>query len=340
MSTSPTHTAIVVLGLVLAGVAAAHHSPAAFDQSKEVLVEGTLTKFAFNNPHTYLTVEISGPDGTPMSQEVEAGPISTIQPLGLTRDSLRVGERVVVRANPNRRGTGHTVLGLDVTRGDGKVFPLFIASASVRAASTELATSIAGIWRPTVPAFAALNAAIGSWPLTDAGRQSLADARGENRTTHSDCIPAGAPMLMVYPVATAVKVDTTTVAFDIDWLDAQRIVYLDSAHPPDLQPTLQGHSVGRWEGDVLVVDTVGFTAHPEGMGFGMPSSDRKHLVERFALGDDRRHLVYDVTVEDPIYLVQPVHHSAQWEYSPDLTPSGVKCDLEVARRYLREADQQ
>jgi hypothetical protein len=72
----------------------------------------------------------------------------------------------------------------------------------------------------------------------------------------------------------------------------------------------------------------------------MPSSDRKHLVERFALDDDRRHLVYDVTVEDPIYLVQPVHHSAQWEYSPDLKPSGVKCDLEVARRYLREADQQ
>lgn len=68
------------------------------------------------------------------------------------RDSLPVAERVVVRANPNRRGPGHTVLGLDVTCADGKVFPLFVASASVRIASTAQATGIAGVWHPEQPA--------------------------------------------------------------------------------------------------------------------------------------------------------------------------------------------
>jgi len=340
MKTTTVSGVNFVLCLLLAGTAAAHHSPAAFDRTKEVRIEGTVTKFAFNNPHTYLTVEVIASDGTRRLQEIEAGPISTIQPLGLTRDSLRIGERVVVRASPGRRGSGHTVLGLDVTRADGKVFPLNISSASVRPPTTAVATSLAGTWRPTLKGFEALAQAIGSsWPLTEEGRQGLAETRRANFTTQSECIPAGAPMLMVYPVATTVEVTDSTVVFDIDWLGAKRVVQLDAArHPPGLQPTLQGHSIGRWEGGTLVVDTAGFAPHAEGIGFGMPSSEGKRLVERFTLADDRRHLRYEVTVEDPRYLTQPVSFNAQWEYSPDLRPSGVECDLEVARRYLLEAD--
>lgn len=333
------HPHAVLMALALAEAATAHHSPAAFDQSREIFLDGTVTRFAFNNPHTYLTLEIVGPDGMAVSQEIEAGPISTIQPLGLTRDSLQIGERVVVRANPSRSGPGRTALGLDVRRSDGTVFPLYVASASARPASTAPATSIAGVWHPTLAGFAGLHAAIDAWPLTDEGRRRLADARRENRTTHSDCIPAGAPMLMVYPIATTVRTDATTVVFDIDWLEAQRVVHLEADHPQKLEPTLQGHSIGRSEDGALVVDTVGFAAHAEGIGFGMPSSERKHLIERFILSEDRRELVYRVTVEDPAYITQPVHHTARWQYSPDLKPSGVKCDLEIARRYLREDDQ-
>ena len=329
--------ATLLAGTLLTAAAAAHHSPAAFDQAKEVRLEGKLTRYAYNNPHTYLTLEIVGADGATVEQQVEAGPISNMQPLGLMRDSLTVGERVVVRANPSRRGPGYTVLGLDVTRADGKVFPLFVASASARPASTAVATGFAGVWRPTVESFTALNAAIPTWPLTAEGRQKLSDTRRANRTTQSDCIPAGAPMLMVYPVVSTVKVDSKQVVFDIDWLDAQRVVHLDvAAHPANLEPSLQGHSIGRWEDGALVVDTIGFAPHEEGLGFGMASSERKHLVERFTLGADRRYLHYDVTVEDAAYLTQPVRFSAQWQYSPDLAPSGVACDLDVARRYLRD----
>jgi hypothetical protein len=153
-------------------------------------------------------------------------------------------------------------------------------------------------------------------------------------------VPAGAPMLMLYPVASSIKVDATTVVFDIDWLDAQRVVHLAASHPADLEPSLQGHSIGRWEGNVLVVDSVAFAPHAEGIGFGLASSERKHLVERFSLEPDRRHLLYEVTVEDPVYLTEAVRHSSRWEYSPELPASGVKCDLEVARQYLREAEAQ
>jgi hypothetical protein len=326
----------LVVGVCGAAPLLAHHSPAAFDQTKEIRLEGTVTRFAYNNPHTYLTIDVVGPDGRVVSQEIEAGPISTMQPLGMTRDSLKIGDRVTVRAVPRRRGIG-TVLGLDVTKANGTVVPLFLGTASARPASAALATSMAGMWRPLQAGFSALNRAVPSLPLTERGREELAAARRANATTHSDCVPAGAPMLMLYPVATFVTVNARTVVFDIDWLDAQRIVHLEATHPVNLEPSLQGHSIGRWEGDVLVVDTIGFAPHAEGIGFGLPSSASKHLVERFALEPDRRHLRYEVTVEDPVYLTEPVRRSAQWVFDPDLLPSGVRCDLDVARRYLREA---
>jgi Family of unknown function (DUF6152) len=316
--------------------ATGHHSQAAFDQSKEILLVGKLTRFALNNPHTYLTLEIPGAGEVLVSQDVEVGPISTVQPLGLTRDSLHLGERVVVRAHPSRRGPGHTAYGLDVTRADGKVFPLSVSSASVRPPSTARATSIAGVWHPTFAGYASLYSAIGSWPLTIEGRRRLEDARRENRTTQSDCVPAGAPMLMVYPVVTTVEAHPTEVWFDIDWMGSRRVVHLDVDHPRNLEPSLQGHSIGRWKDGALVVDTVAFTEHPEGIGFAMPSSERKHLAERFTLSEDGRHLIYEVTIEDPAYLTQPVSHTARWEYSPDLEPSRVDCDLTIARRYLGE----
>jgi hypothetical protein len=327
--------ALLVTASLLSGASHAHHSPAAFDRSREVQLEGTVTRFAYNNPHTYLTVETVDGAGRRIAQDIEVGPISTMQPLGLTRDSLRVGERVTVRANPSRRGTG-TAMGLDVTRADGRVLPLHISAKSVRPTSTALATNMEGVWRPTVQAFEAMFAAMPSWPMTELGRQAFAESRRTNSTTHSDCVPAGAPMLMLYPVALAIDVDEKLVTFDIDWLGARRVVRLDAAHPAELVPSLQGDSIGRWEGDVLVVDTVGFEPHAEGLGFGMRSSDRKHLVERFSLEPDRRHLRYEVTVEDSVYLTRAVSHVSQWEFSPDLQASGVGCDLDVARRYLRE----
>ena len=331
---------VIVCSCFLPVAALAHHSPAAFDTSREVKLEGVVTKYAFNNPHIYLTIEMTAPGGGVVFQAIEAGPISTIQPLGLTRDSLAIGDRVTVRANPSRRGSGRTVLGLDVTRADGAVLPLNVASASVRLPSAALASTIAGVWLPSRADFSALNRAVPSLPLTERGRRELTETRRANATTHSDCVPAGAPMLMLYPVASSIEVDAATVVLDIDWLDAQRVVHLAASHPADLEPSLQGHSIGRWEGNVLVVDTVSFAPHAEGIGFGLASSERKHLVERFSLEPDRGHLLYEVTVEDSVYLTEAVSHSSRWEYSPDLPASGVKCDLEVARQYLREAEAQ
>lgn len=87
--------------------------------------------------------------------------------------------------------------------------------------------------------------------------------------------------------------------FDIGGPYSFRIVYMDGrAHPRDLEPAYTGHSVGRWDGDALVVDTVGFNEGSWIEAEGMPHTDRLHLIERFSRTDFNT-LKYEVTVDDP-----------------------------------------
>jgi hypothetical protein len=69
-------------------------------------------------------------------------------------------------------------------------------------------------------------------------------------------------------------------------------------HPKDLIPSYFGHSIGHWEGDALVVDTVGFNERSWFSRDGLPTTDKLHLTERYTRPDfDTLH--YDVTIDDP-----------------------------------------
>src|SRR5262249_3212298 len=155
-------------------------------------------------------------------------------------------------------------------------------------------------------------------------------------TTQKDCIPIGAPALMFYPVVNTIAVQKDRVVIKVDWLDSERIIYLDGRkHPPATETTLHGHSVGKWEGDTLVVETTNFKEHPMGLSTSLPSSTQKKLLERFRVAPDGKNLVYSGVIEDPVYLAKPVEWTGKWEYRPNMSQSNEKCDLEVARKFLR-----
>jgi len=103
-----------------------------------------------------------------------------------------------------------------------------------------------------------------------------------------------------------IMVTPTEVRMVWDWLNATRRIYTDGrGHPgaDDLWPTYMGHSIGHWEGDTLVVDTVGMFPGAYDMT-GAPYSDKIHMIERIRLiGKDR--LENRITVEDPVMLAKP-----------------------------------
>jgi len=90
-----------------------------------------------------------------------------------------------------------------------------------------------------------------------------------------------------------------------------RVVYMDGRpHPTgdDLRPTYLGHSIGRWEGDTLVIDSIGFN-EKQWLNGAYPSTEQLHLTERISR-PSLRSLVYEVTVDDPGAYTKP--WSGRW----------------------------
>lgn len=113
-------------GLLLPAPALAHHSQAAFDTSREITIDGTVSRLDWTNPHIYLIVETADGRGGKRLQQVEGLAVTQALVDGLDRKALTPGTHVLVRANPNRHGAERTVRGLDVvTTADGKVHPMY-----------------------------------------------------------------------------------------------------------------------------------------------------------------------------------------------------------------------
>jgi hypothetical protein len=337
MNTIARIVLVCSISIALAAPALAHHSAAAFDTQKEVKVTGTITEYRFKNPHVYMVLQVKRADGSTSAMEVEAGAASVLNPLGFTKDAVAVGDVVTISGNPGRNNPDGLLLGKDLYKRDGTYYPLYIASRSVYAArnENETATTIAGTWFSPRTEFNAFLGGARNWAVTDKGKTAMASA-DPKITTQKDCVPIGAPALMFYPVANTITVQRDRVVMKVDWMDSERVIYLDGRkHPAPSETFALGHSVGRWEGDTLVVETTNFKEHPNGLTMALPSSAQKRLTERFALSQDHKSLIYSGAVEDPVYLTRPVEWSGQWLYRPNMPHSNEKCDVEVARKYLK-----
>ena len=132
--------------------------------------------------------------------------------------------------------------------------------------------------------------------------------------TGTRCLPSGLPVPNSAPPWLAKFVQTPTLIVILsEGVPGFRQVFLDGrAHPIDPNPTWMGHSIGVWDGDTLVVDTVGFNGK---LPAGGPSTEQLHMVERYRRVEFGR-LETRVTFEDPGALSQPLNRSATWDLAP------------------------
>jgi hypothetical protein len=122
-------------------------------------------------------------------------------------------------------------------------------------------------------------------------------------TNGADCNPLGVPQTFVTPYPIQFVQTPKVLVMIFEYPNTFRIIPLDGrAHTVDPDPTFMGDAVGRWEGDTLVVDTIGFNEKTEVAGF--MHTDALHVIERYKKAPDGG-LLYDVTVEDPNVWVAP-----------------------------------
>ncbi len=107
----------VFAALLVGSAAWAHHSfSATYDETAKVSIEGEVAQFLFRNPHSMVHVSAPADDGTVYRWTIEWAGVGTLNGEGVTRESLRIGDHVVVTGNPGRNPAEHRLRLLSIER--------------------------------------------------------------------------------------------------------------------------------------------------------------------------------------------------------------------------------
>jgi hypothetical protein len=203
---------------------------------------------------------------------------------------------------------------------------LILLALPVLAWSQSATPDLSGVWRPRMTGRRG-QAAAAPLPLKSPykeryealrAKEREAAARGEQLATRGLCEPYGMPGMMqvaLYPmevIQTARQVTIIAEAFS-----EVRRIYLNKPQPPldDIDPGYYGHSVGHWDQDTLVVDTMGIKESVRGYQ-GMPHSDKMRITERLRRTAQTA-LEDQITIEDPVVLEKPVTYTLSYTLLPD-----------------------
>jgi hypothetical protein len=129
-------------------------------------------------------------------------------------------------------------------------------------------------------------------------RQQAAAAAHPIRQPSDECLPHGVPAVARLPTPLQIIETPGQVTIIHEASRTVRIVYLDEPQPPNAAATFMGHSVGHWDGDTLVIDTVAL--RPNWLDItGAPASEQMHVIERLRKIDGGRRLENVFTIDDP-----------------------------------------
>ncbi len=124
-------------------------------------------------------------------------------------------------------------------------------------------------------------------------------------TANSSCLPSGVPVFMLLPGPFYLLQAPTKVVILEEQGHQVRHVYLNVPHSADVKPSWYGESVGRYEGDTLVIDTIRLNTKTVVDSFRAPHTEKLHVVERWHLIDGGNMLEVNITVDDPDTFYRP-----------------------------------
>jgi hypothetical protein len=309
---------LVLVGFAFVGAAQAHHSSAPhFDRDIEITVEGVVTELKFVNPHAYLYFD-EEKDGELIQWRCELSAANRLTRIGWSADMFTVGQRITVKGAPARREDNVCFLD-SLTLEDGTV----ITRSAGLSEAVPVATTAEPSQRAERPAYLENGQPNlqGAWVSKSFGRNGEG-IRARYTATETGIAAVGVyevefddPILRCHVVnifsgwnhdahVNDIVQNGDTITLQYGFMDFVRTVHLGmEKHPDDFEPSTGGHSIGHWDGDTLVVDTVGFEEGTMSRRTGMKYSDQMHTIERFHYDPERDYLVRDYTVSDSLYLV-------------------------------------
>ena len=142
-------------------------------------------------------------------------------------------------------------------------------------------------------------------PFTSAGVENMKNYDPVRDGDYTGmCMPYGLMRSMNAPYPIQIFQNDKYVAFLFEVSTWFHVVPFKNEHPKEIDPTWFGNSIAKWDGDTLVVDTIGFNGYTRLDTVGRPHSDKLHLTQTFK-HIDAGHVAYSVTVDDPVFYSQP-----------------------------------
>ena len=333
---------ICFLGLgLLSTYAAGHHANVEHDTSVVLELEGQVATLTWRNPHVRMTLNVPAGDGTGQTWDLEAQDVNSLGRRGLGPEMIPQGGTIRVAGHPSRSGNGLYVTNVLLPDGTeirtrGNTEPRwstqhigFANDPLYTEPSLDVADGSQGIFRVWLRRQG--SSFPSDLPLTPAA-QAVQAAWDEADDLTMQCVAGGMPGVMTrvsapHPIDFVRRDDEIVIRIEV--FDVERTVHMDPDEGAAEQlPSPLGYSVGRWEGNTLIVRTT-LVNWPYFDSIGIiPQSEAVEISERFALSDDETQLTYDLEVWDPETFTEPV--SARWEFNwrPDMVVEHYGCTLD------------
>jgi hypothetical protein len=171
--------------------------------------------------------------------------------------------------------------------------------------SADGKVDLSGVWSPDSHFIYDINEALApgqTLPIQPWALKTTVE-RGSKDDPEANCLPTGVPRQAPYPWRILQAPTHVFFLFEGN-IHSYRQILMNAMHPEDPDPTWYGHSTGTWEGNTLVVDSVGFNDKFWFDFAGHPHTEKLHVVERFTR-PDFDHLDYAVTIDDPGAYTKP-----------------------------------
>jgi len=318
--------AFVAAALLLPLSMSAHHSFAPYRGNEAREVQGEVVSVLWRNPHIILELRAEGTDGAEEIWLIEGSSATSLRRRGIADGAISVGDRISVTGPPSSlRDRQLLVRQLDV---GGRTI-IGGEAAHEELSEEQVAASVAGaegifrVWSP-----AAENLGLVSWP-NELPLLEQSSAMALRWNPESDealrCVPPGMPRAMSLNPWPVEFVDNGgTIQLYLEEFDALRTIYMSDAAPLDTAYSPLGYSVGRWEGESLVVTTTHISYRYFNRD-GIPQSREVAVEERFSLRANDSELGYQITVTDPQTFSEPVIGSKRWVWTPGVARQDYSC---------------
>ena len=305
--------------LVLAATASVtawgHHSPQGIYFTDQMIeVEGEITRIIWRNPHVRFTIEATDEQGERTSWAVESVPVTRLGRAGIPSDVVEVGHRVRVAGHPSRRPE-NDLYAFNMLLPDGR--EVLLDSPEPRWTNNTI-----GAGTDSTPGVRSADPSLGIFRVWSADetrlelekeREFLTEAAIATEAAWDALAPdnpfvactRGMPTIMESPNPAEFVNRGDEIILRMESFDTVRVIHMTpEAGNADAQPSPLGHSVGRWEGGTLVVETdqISWRYYSQ---TGLLSSEAIELVERFTPSEDGARLDYELTVTDPALFSQP-----------------------------------